>query len=168
MAEQTLKAAYRAKDAIEGMRIRVIWGGELESAEKALEEAGLNLEVYESNEKSLHVRRGVIYRRAELFKDDFNAIFDAIPSAKIFFGADAELNLREYLKARQRILSSADILPMMTEPLRDEDRKVMSEINRDLLGKWSDEQEDKVGAMVAEATEKLEAMLLPKLRLQKL
>ena len=164
-AEQALKAAYRAKDAIDGMRMRVIWAGELEGSEKALKDAGVNLDLLEEKEKSSQVRRGVVYRRADLFKDDFNAIFDAIPSAKIFFGDAVEENLRLFLKARQRILGSADMLPMMTEPFSEEDRKVVTDINRDLLGKWSDDQEDKVGEMVDDAVEKLEALLLPKLRL---
>jgi hypothetical protein len=162
--ESVLSAAYRARDAIDGIRARWTASAELQGAENALNEANAEFDVLGDDGKKAYVRRAVFYRRADYFKDDFNAVFDAIPLAKIYFGDEVEAALRNFPKARQRILSSADMLPMMVGPAGADDQAVLKQINRDLYGKWQEDDVDEVGALVTEGISKLERQILPKLK----
>ena len=164
VAEQVLTAAYRARDAIEGMRGRFMPAGELEAAEKQLKELGLTVDGMPDADKSAHIQRGVFYRRAEFFKDDFNAVFDAIAPARVFFGAECVDSLRAFPKARNYMLSSADMLPMMSHSNSPEDQELQVKIRRDLYGKWRDEDEDGIGQSVINAMTALENQLLPIVR----
>ena len=119
-ADSALTAAYRAFDAIDQMRGRWIPAAESHAAEEALGTAGLDLAHMDDATKRANVTRGVIYRRAEFFKSDFDAIFEAIPAAKVYFGPDAVDWLKEFPKARNRLLNSADMLGLAAIPNNDD------------------------------------------------
>jgi hypothetical protein len=163
VADQALTAAYRAEDAIEGIRARWMPAAELNASEAQLKELGMTLDGMPDAERSAHVSRGAIYKRAEYFKDDFEAVFEAIPRVRAFFGNDAAEALKSFARARNRILSSADMLPIISRD-GDADRATSQSIRRDIYGKWQEGDDDPVGQMVSEAIELLEGKLTPVLR----
>ena len=164
-ADSALTAAYRAFDAIVQMQGRWIPAHEIHQAEAAFAEAGVKLDGMEEDVKSAYLTKGVIYRRAEFFKSDFDAVFEAIPTTKVYFGQQAVDWLKEFPKARNKILSSADMLPMASHP-HNEDRDFAVKVRRDVFGAPTDE-EDPVRDMVSNALAQLETELLPKLRPEK-
>jgi hypothetical protein len=102
----------------------------------------------------------VIYRRAEFFKDDFEAVFEAVPRVRATFGKEAADALKSFARARNRILSSSDMLPIMSHD-QDADRETTIAVRRDIYGKWGDDDQDPVGEMVVQAITQLEERLLP-------
>jgi hypothetical protein len=164
-ADSALTAAYRAFDAIAQMQGRWMLAHEIHQAEQAFEEAGVKFDAMDEEMKSALVTRGVIYRRAEFFKSDFDAIFEAIPTTKVYFGQDAVDWLNEFPKARNRILSSADMLPMASQP-HQQGREFAVKVRQNVFGAPADE-DDPIRNMVSAAVAQLETILLPKLRPEK-
>ncbi len=164
-ADSALTAAYRAFDAIAQMQGRWIPASEIHQAEQAFTEAGVDLNQMDEQRKRAFVTKGVVYRRAEFFKSDFDAIFEAIPTTKVYFGQQAVDWLKEFPKARNMILSSADMLPMASEP-DQQDRDFAVKVRRDVFGAPSNE-EDPIRSMISTAMLQLETMLLSKLRPEK-
>tara|TARA_R110000751_G_scaffold2018_17_gene10045 strand:+ start:128973 stop:129599 length:627 start_codon:yes stop_codon:yes gene_type:complete len=163
VADQALTAAYRAEEAVEGMRARWMPASELNATEEQLKELGMKLDGMPDAERSAYISRGVIYRRAEYFKDDFEAIFEAIPRVRAFFGKDVADALKAFPRARNRILSSSDMLPVITRD-QDADNETSKSIRRDVYGKWQEDDVDPIGEMVSAALNTLEQHLLPKIR----
>jgi hypothetical protein len=164
-ADAALTAAYRAFDAINQMRARMIRAAESNATEEALGTAGFDLSQMDEATKHANVVRGVIYRRAEYFKSDFDAIFEVIPAAKVYFGSEAVGWLKEFPKARNRLLTSADMFGLVSQPSSyDKDSAVR--ITRDVFGAPSGEP-DEVTDIVSVALQKLEEHLLPHLRTDK-
>lgn len=161
-ADSALTAAYRAFDAVVQMQGRWIPAHEIHQAEATLAEAGVELDRMDENTKHAVVTRGVIYRRAEFFKSDFDAIFEAIPTTKVYFGQQAVDWLKEFPKARNRILNSAEMLPMALQPHK-QDREFALKIRQDVFGAHADE-DDEVKKMISTALAQLEIEILPKLR----
>jgi hypothetical protein len=121
----------------------------------------------EAAEKSAHVLRGVIYRRADFFRDDFDAVFECIPIAKVYFEPKVSDWLIEFPKARNAILSSADVLPMASASTNTgQDRDFLVQARRDVFG-TTESEPDKIRDTVKDALNCLETALNPKLRAQK-
>ena len=165
-AEEALISAYKAFDAVEHMRGRLIPGHESVNAEETLLEAGVNLNEMDEKTKRANVTRGVIYRRAEFFKPDFDAIFEAIPLAKVYFGQETVERLKQFPKARNRMLESADMLPLASTNNTPADREFSLRIRRDVFGAAENEA-DEIRDMTTTAMAELEAELLPRLRAEK-
>ena len=138
---------------------------EIREAEEALGTAGVDLSHMDEATKQANVTRGVIYRRAEFFKSDFDAIFEAIPAAKVYFGLQAVDWLKEFPKARNRLLNSADMLGLASNP-HNNDREFAVKVRRVVFGAAFGEQ-DEVKDMVSAALQNLEDRLLPQLRTDK-
>jgi hypothetical protein len=166
-AEQALTAAYRAFEAVSSMRGRFIYAHETEATESALRDAGMPLEAMAKGEKSAYVTRGVIYRRAEFFRQDFDAVFECIPLVKVYFGQEAANWLQEFPRARNRMLSSADMLPTVSAAAESlEDRELAVNVRRDIFGN-RDDQPDEIRDTIKLALGQLEDMLMNKLRTEK-
>jgi hypothetical protein len=165
-AESVLTAGYRALDAVEQMRGRWIPGHESYKAEEVLREAGMNLEGMPENEKRAYVTSRVIYHRAEFFKNDFDAAFEAIPVAKVYFGQETVERLKQFPKARNRMLMSADMLHLASNNSTVQDREFAVGIRRDVFGARPDDT-DEIRDMTTTAMVELENQLLPKLRAEK-
>lgn len=166
-AESTLAAAYKAFDAVAHMRGRWIPGHETEAAEQALRDAGAPIDSMDEMQKKAHVTRGVIYRRAEYFKEDFDAIFRCIPLAKVYFGQTVVNWLKEFPKARNRMLGSADFLPMIGDFSDSQaDKDFVAQVRQDIFGS-PDDKPDEIRDSVATAMAHLEATLISKLRAEK-
>lgn len=167
-AESILAAAYNAQDAIAGIRANLMEGFELLSAEDALKKANEGFDRLDDAEKKGYISRTAIYRRAELYKASFDAVFEVLPLAKIFFDDQVEKYLKDLLLARRRVLVSADMLPDINkmDGWGKEDRDLAVQVRRDIYDGHGNE-EDKVGKMVVEAVSQLNAKLLPMLRAEK-
>jgi hypothetical protein len=166
-AEQILTAAYRARDALDGIRPRIVEGSELAKAESDLREANADFDVLSKAEQQQYIQRRVLYRRAEFFKDDFNAVFTAMPLARIFFGETVESNLKELARARQRLFSAVDILPVVGEGNTEDDRKFSRDLRRAIYGSKDEEgNPDEVTKISESAIQMLEEELIPRVRQQ--
>ena len=164
-AEQILTAAYRSRDALEGIRPRIVEGSELAKAEDDLREANEDFDSFSKGEQQQYIQRRVLYRRAEFFKDDFTALFAAMPLAKIFFGEAAEANLKELARARQRLFSAVDILPFVTRGDSPEDIELARDLRRTIYGsKDTNGNPDEVTKMIEASVKSLEDKLIPRLR----
>jgi hypothetical protein len=159
IAEETLIAASRAFDAVAQMQGRWIPAFETDDAEKALQDAGVKVAELEETIRGAVVTRTVIYRRAEFFKADFDCVFAAIPKAKVHFGQDVADLLKEFVKARNRLLSAADMMPMAARA-GDHDRDFAVEIRRTVFGSLPNEP-DEIREIVANAMGRLELKLAP-------
>lgn len=158
-----MTAAYKAEEAVQGMRGRWIPAGELQASEQQLEGLGADFKFLTEDEKQAYIQRGVIYRRAEFFKADFDAVFDAIPRARAYFDDKVLEALRSFPKARNRILSAADILPMMSKPVGQEDSETYQSIRSAVFG-IPINGKDEIGDMVTDALATLECTLGGKLK----
>jgi len=165
-AEQILIATYRAKGAVEGIRGNFVRAYELEEAEKALRAANEDFDSLIENQRKAYIDRGVIYKRAAFFKEDFDAVFEVLPAAEIYFGSGLAASVRKLVSARQKIFAAADMLPTLVDhPSEDEsDKEFRRTVRRDLYGSFDPKAKDRVTALVEEAVSELEATLLPKLR----
>lgn len=161
VADKALTAAYRASDAVRGMRGRWMPAAELQATEEQLKELGMKLDGMPDELKSATITKGVIYRRAEYFKEDFDAVFAAIPSIRAYFGGDLADAMEVFPRCRNRILNSADMLHMVERRGRDENDKFSVNIRRDVFGSWGEEDEDTVSSELREAVTTLELKLLP-------
>jgi hypothetical protein len=164
-AEAVLTAAYREEDALEGMRGRFMPAGELHASEEQLKELGLPLDGMSNSEKMAYVQRGVVYRRAEFFKNDFDAVFQAIPAARAYFGTEIVERLKALPRARNRILHSADFLPMMEkDSLRSDDAAFWRGVRCDVFGipvDGVDTLSDEVKGAIVRLETKLQGKLKP-------
>lgn len=134
---------------------------ELHATEEQLKELGMKLDGMPDELKSAQITKGVVYRRAEYFKDDFDAVFAVIPSVRAYFGKELVEAMEAFPKARNRILSSADMLYMVERRGRDEDDKFSINIRKDVFGSWGEEDEDSISTSLKDAILKLEKVLLP-------
>jgi hypothetical protein len=162
-AEAAMTAAYRAEEAVEAIRGRWIPAGEIHASKEELEALGGQFENLDNETKEAYIQRGVIYRRAEFFKSDFDAVFEAIPMARAYFDDAVVDALRAFPRARNRILSSADMLPMMTKNARREDSETYQSIRSDVYAS-PHEGKNEVSSSVTEAISTLENALRKKLR----
>jgi hypothetical protein len=160
-----LTAAYRARDALDGIRPRIVDGSELAKAESDLREANADFDTLSRVEQQQYIQRRVLYRRAEFFKDDFTAVFTAMPLARIFFGETVESNLKELARARQRLFSAVDILPAVSGGDSVEDRNFARDLRRAIYGNKDEEgNSDEVTKITESAIQELEDELVPRLR----
>ena len=164
VAENALTAAYAAQDAVEGIRGRWMPAAELHATEEQLKDLGMDLDGMSEAEKSAYLQRGVIYRRAEFFKADFDAIFAAIPAVRAYFSQTSVDALKQFPRARNRILTSSDMLPMMASGDDREDRELYRSVRSDVFGLGGTEEKDQIQDLLQAAMEKLENELLPIVR----
>ena len=115
-------------------------------------------------EKREYIQRGVIYTRAEFYRDDFTALFEAMPVAKIFFGDKVELGLRNLARARQLIFISGDMLPTLadTDFQVEADREFKMKLRRSIYG--GPDGDDEISQIIATAIANLDSALAPALR----
>ena len=142
-----------------------MFAGELQASEEQLKELGLQLSGLNEGEKQAQITRGVIYRRAEFFKPDFDAIFAAIPRARAYFSDEVVEALREFPKARNQILSAADILPMLQEPQSDDAKKTLQSIRSAIFGinvDGKNDIDDELSSAVKILEKELKKKLTPK------
>jgi len=109
VGEKLLVAAYKARDAIDGIRANFAPAAELSQAEEALKTSGFDSSLMDRDERGRVIHAQAIMTRINARKDVFTDLYAVMPSTKAFFGREIEAQLEAFLAARNSIHVSAEM-----------------------------------------------------------
>lgn len=158
-AERVLTAAYAARDAIAAVRSPLVEGAEIERAQHKLSGGGA-IEGMDplSRRKIEKLARGQVYLdRLTASKDDFQAVWDAMPMGRAYFGVEVYGAMEEIAHQRRVIQVSAEELAHDDGKDREHTNSLRADLSR--AGK-----DDALGKHVEVQVALLEDKLLPILR----
>lgn len=158
-AERVLTAAYAARDAIASVRSPLVESGEIHRAQRALAD-GVAIEELDplSRRKIEKAAKGQVYfDRLNAAGDQFKALYEAMPSARAYFGSEVYSALEKIAHQRRVIQVSADELAGDDGSDREHSRSLRADLS------WSN-KDDNLGSYVEEQVNLLEQKLLPILR----
>jgi hypothetical protein len=157
--ERVLTAAYRAKDALEGIRGNFISAAELSRAEAKLVEDGFDLKAQPPERAKRLCTAQAIYHRSNATHEDWNALYSVMPFATAFFGKDEEECLRTIAHQHRIVLVAVE---SYVDDHDSSDRDFTRKLRADMfLGRGED---DPVAAKVNQAVANLESKIIPLLR----
>lgn len=155
-AERILTATYKAHYALDHVRGRMLWAGELEVAEKKLRDA--NAITGKTNERDRRMISAQVYLdRLSRTNDDKSSLVDVMPTARALWGKELETEIQKLHHQFWLIECNA------TELADTDDRDRLVNLRRMLGGKCA-KDEDELSVEVRRITSAIEEKCLPVLR----
>lgn len=155
-AERILTATYKAHYALDYIRGRLLWAGELETAEKRLREAGA-ITGKTTNRDSRMISAQVYIDRLRQMNGDKALLVDVMPTARALWGKELELEIEKLHHQFWKIECYA------TELVDTDDRERQVAL-RKLLGGTCANDDDEISVDVRCVTDAIEGKCLPVLR----
>jgi hypothetical protein len=107
--DKTLRAIYQIKDAFVAIRNPMLPSGELGLAESKLRESLKGFDALTSDEQSRYRIGQVGLERILRYGGLWQDLSDCLPLARTCFGSELDEKLRDILKARYRVFTSAQL-----------------------------------------------------------
>ena len=155
-AERILTATYKAHYAIDHVRGRMLWAGELEVAEKKLRDVNAITGETDARDKRM-ISAQVYIDRLNRTNDDKALLVDVMPTARALWGKELEEEIQKLHHQFWCIECNATEL-VETD---DRDRQVFLRI---LLGGTCSKDDDELSLEVRRITSSIEEKCLPVLR----
>jgi hypothetical protein len=158
-AERILSLAYRFQRVFPSVRNPALFQGEMEAAEKLLQEGDPAFLHAPDAKRRLMVSAQVYVSRLHSHCDDWEQLFACLPLARAYFGRELEEALNSFWVQRCAIHGSAQ----MYAELDELDRPLRDQVEGDLWEGWNSGRKvkDPISIAIASAMSVLEARLLP-------
>ena len=161
-AERALAVAYKLKDAISAIRSPMTMGHESANAREELNKNDW-FNALNATEQEKYVQANVFYQRTRMHNGTFDAAFEILPYVKAYFGKNIEDAFREILKNGRSVRIYADAYAWDNGL----DRKFTEKIESIIWEGANVDGVDPISKEIEVAIEKIEAILLPKIQIEK-
>lgn len=155
-AERILTATYKAHYALDHIRGRLLWAGELEAAEKKLREADAITGKTDERDKRM-ISAQVYIDRLDRMNDDKALLVDVMPTARALWGKELEAEI-------QKLHHQFWLIECYATELVDTDDRDSQVVLRRLLGGTCAKDDDELSVEVRRVTSAIEERCLPVLR----